>query len=42
VNLSPIDARRAFLWSAPNVPEHWHAAYTPDGQEQGTIVYIHP
>jgi hypothetical protein len=42
VNLSPIDARRAFLWSAPDVPEHWHAAYTLDGQEQGTIVYIHP
>lgn len=42
VNLSPIDARRAFLWSAPDVPEHWHAQYTLDGQEQGTIVYIHP
>jgi len=42
VNLSPIDARRTFLWSAPDVPEHWHAAYTIDGQEQGTIVYIHP
>jgi hypothetical protein len=41
VNMSPIDARRAFLWSAPDVPEHWHAAYTIDGQEQGTIVYIH-
>lgn len=42
VNLSPIDARRAFLWSAPDVPEHWHAQYTQDGAEQGTIVYIHP
>jgi len=42
VNLAPIDARRAFLWSAPDVPEHWHAAYTVDGQDQGTIVYIHP
>jgi hypothetical protein len=41
VNMSPIDARRTFLWSAPEVPEHWHAAYVGDGQEQGTIVYIH-
>lgn len=41
VNMSPIDARRAFLWAAPDVPEHWHAAYVGDGQEQGTIVYIH-
>jgi len=41
VNMSPIDARRTFLWSAPDVPEHWHAAYVADGQEQGTIVYIH-
>jgi len=42
VNISPIDARRTFIWSAPDVPEHWHAAYVADGQEQGTIVYIHP
>jgi len=41
VNMSPIDARRTFLWAAPDVPEHWHAAYVGDGQEQGTIVYIH-
>jgi lipoprotein-anchoring transpeptidase ErfK/SrfK len=42
VNMSPIDARRTFLWSAPDVPDHWHAAYTTDGLDQGTIVYIHP
>jgi hypothetical protein len=42
INMSPIDARFTFLWSAPEVPEHWHAAYTVDGQEQGTIVYVHP
>jgi hypothetical protein len=41
VNMSPIDARRTFLWASPDVPEHWHAAYVADGQEQGTIVYIH-
>jgi lipoprotein-anchoring transpeptidase ErfK/SrfK len=42
VNLSPIDARRTFLWSSPDVPEHWHAAYTTAALDQGTIVYIHP
>jgi L,D-transpeptidase-like protein len=42
VNMSPIDARRTFLWSSPDVPDHWHAAYTTDALEQGTIVYIHP
>lgn len=42
VNMSPIDARHAFLWSSPDVPEHWHAAYTTDALEQGTIIYIHP
>lgn len=42
VNMSPIDARHTFLWSLPDVPEHWHAAYTTDSLEQGTIVYIHP
>ncbi|HVR20377.1 MAG TPA: L,D-transpeptidase, partial [Polyangiaceae bacterium] len=26
VNLSPIDARYAFFWSSPTVPEHWHGA----------------
>jgi hypothetical protein len=41
VNMSPIDARRTFMWAAPDVPDHWHAAYVGDGQEQGTIVYIH-
>ncbi|HEY4104352.1 MAG TPA: L,D-transpeptidase [Polyangiaceae bacterium] len=42
VNMSPIDARRTFIWSSPEVPEHWQAAYTTDALEQGTIVYIHP
>jgi hypothetical protein len=42
INMSPIDARRTFMWSSPDVPEHWHAAYTTDALEQGTIVYIHP
>jgi hypothetical protein len=42
VNLAPIDARYAFLWSLPDVPEHWHAAYASDALGSGTIVQIHP
>ena len=42
VNMSPIDARYTFLWSVPQVPEHWHAAYAGDSFEEGTLVYIHP
>ncbi|NRA34976.1 MAG: L,D-transpeptidase [Polyangiaceae bacterium] len=42
VNLSPIDARYAFQWSSPDVPEHWHAAYTGDTFGKGTLVHIHP
>jgi hypothetical protein len=41
VNLAPIDARFTFLWSAPHVPEHWHAAYDSDSLGRGTIVNIH-
>jgi hypothetical protein len=42
VNLAPIDARYAFLWSTPAVPEHWHGAYAGEPFEGGTIVSIHP
>ncbi|HVJ17245.1 MAG TPA: L,D-transpeptidase [Polyangiaceae bacterium] len=42
VNLAPIDARYVFMWSAPSVPEHWHAAYAGDQTEQGTLINIHP
>ncbi|MBN1611343.1 MAG: L,D-transpeptidase [Polyangiaceae bacterium] len=42
VNMSPIDARYAFFWSLPQVPEHWHAAFSGDSFEEGTLVYIHP
>ncbi|MFZ5894047.1 MAG: L,D-transpeptidase [Myxococcota bacterium] len=42
VNLSPIDARHVFNWSAPNVPEHWQAAYSGETTEPGTIVHVHP
>jgi hypothetical protein len=42
VNLSPIDARYAFFWSSPTVPDHWHGAYAGGPFENGTTVYIHP
>jgi hypothetical protein len=42
VNLAPIDARYTFMWSTPEVPEHWHAAYESKPFGQGTIVHIHP
>jgi hypothetical protein len=41
VNMAPIDARYVFFWSTPSVPDHWHAVYTGDATEPGTIVYIH-
>ncbi len=42
VNIAPIDARYAFMWSTPDVPEHWHAAYASEVTGQGTLVHIHP
>ena len=43
INLAPIDARYVFFWSSPQVPEHWHAAYSGQGGfEEGTLVYVHP
>ncbi len=42
VNMAPIDARYVFFWSSPQVPEHWHAVYSGEATDQGTIVYIHP
>jgi len=42
VNISPIDARYVFLWSAPSVPEHWHAVNAEGAFEEGTVVVIHP
>jgi L,D-transpeptidase catalytic domain len=41
VNMAPIDARYVFFWTTPTVPDHWHATYTSDATEPGTIVYIH-
>ncbi|GAC1545848.1 MAG: hypothetical protein NVS3B10_09920 [Polyangiales bacterium] len=41
VNLSPIDARRVFFWTGPELPVGWHAAYSNELTDKGTIVYSH-
>lgn len=41
INLSPIDARYAFLWAAPDVPAHWHASYASEALGEGTLVHVH-
>lgn len=41
VNLSPIDARKVFLWSDPGIPQGWHGVNASDDTGKGTIVYIH-
>jgi hypothetical protein len=40
VGLTPIDARRIWMWSDPEVPEDWHAVFDPG--ETSTIVYVRP
>ncbi|AUX43118.1 hypothetical protein SOCE26_045590 [Sorangium cellulosum] len=40
IALTPIDARRLFLWAEPQVPEGWHVAYGDD--DSGTIVHVRP
>ncbi len=43
INMSPIDARRVFLFSEPHLPRDWHGVSTPqEGSDEGTIVHIHP
>ena len=43
INMAPIDARRVFLFSEPQLPKDWHGVSTPqEGSEEGTIVHIHP
>jgi hypothetical protein len=38
IALSPIDARRIWMWADPQVPEGWHAAHSEE--DGGTIVYV--
>ena len=41
VNLSPIDARRMFLWTDPQLPPGWHSVWASEDTGKGTIVYSH-
>ncbi len=42
VNLSPIDARRVFMFTGPNLPKDWHGVNVGEKTGEGTVVYIHP
>lgn len=42
VNMSPIDARRVFMWTTPDLPEDWHGIDVTETTGPGTIVHIHP
>lgn len=42
VNLSPIDARRVFMWTDPPLPSNWHGVNASDATGEGTLVHIHP
>jgi lipoprotein-anchoring transpeptidase ErfK/SrfK len=42
VNLSPIDARRVFMWTDPPLPTDWHGVYSGTPTGDGTLVHIHP
>ena len=41
VNMSPIDARRVFFWTDPQLPPGWHAVFAEGDSSKGTIVYSH-
>ncbi len=41
VNLTPIDARIAFMWTDPPVPEGWHGVNIGTDMGEGTAIYIH-
>jgi lipoprotein-anchoring transpeptidase ErfK/SrfK len=40
INLSPIDARIAFLWTEPAVPEGWHGVNVSPETGEGTVVVV--
>jgi hypothetical protein len=42
INLSPIDARRIFMWTDPPLPTDWHGVNAAEPTGEGTIVHIHP
>ncbi len=41
INLAPIDARIAFMWTDPPIPEGWHGINIGHDMGQGTRIYIH-
>lgn len=41
INLSPIDARRVFMWTDPPLPTDWHSVQASESTGAGTIVHIH-
>jgi lipoprotein-anchoring transpeptidase ErfK/SrfK len=40
INLSPIDARLAFLWTDPPVPEGWHGVNVDKEMGEGTLIVV--
>ncbi|MFO0554767.1 MAG: L,D-transpeptidase [Polyangiaceae bacterium] len=42
INMSPIDARRVFLFTSPDLPLDWHGVTASDATGQGTTIFIHP
>jgi len=42
INLSPIDARRVFMWTDPPLPTDWHGVNAAEPTGEGTTVHIHP
>ncbi|MBK8254821.1 MAG: L,D-transpeptidase [Polyangiaceae bacterium] len=42
INLSPIDARRVFMWTDPPLPTDWHGVNASEPTGEGTVVNIHP
>lgn len=41
INMSPIDARRIFMWTDPPLPADWHAVYASESTSEGTVIHIH-
>ena len=42
VNISPIDARKIFFWTEPQLPEHWHGVRATEATALGSWVRVRP
>ncbi|WP_437493056.1 L,D-transpeptidase [Sorangium sp. So ce1014] len=40
IALTPVDARRIFLWAEPALPDGWHAVHS--SSEEGSLVHVRP